>query len=76
MTSTRVITVNGISRELVCNHHPQLEKHAHIIVFSIQHQRVATPKWMQLTTSSVIAGQTADKNISYQYYFDVPLVVV
>ena len=73
MTSIGAITVDGVTGELVCHHHPQLEKHAHPIVFSIQHQRVATSKWMQLTTSSVVAGQKDDKNNLYHYYFNAML---
>ena len=56
MTSIRAIAVDGVTGELVCHHHPRWEKHEHTIVFSIQYQQVATPKWMQNTTSSIIAG--------------------
>ena len=69
-TSIGAISVDGVIRELLCHHHPQLEKHAHAIVFLIRHQ-VATPEWMQLTTLSIIAGQKADKNNVYHYFFNV-----
>jgi len=61
MTAIGAIAVDGVTRELVCHHHPQPEKHARAKVFSIQHQQVATSEWMQLTTLSIIGGQKADK---------------
>jgi hypothetical protein len=38
MTSIGAIAVDGVTGVLVCNHHPQPEKHGHTKVFSIQHQ--------------------------------------
>ena len=75
-TSIGAMAVDGLTRELICHCHPQPDKHAHAIVFSIQHQQVDIPNWMQLTTLSVTGGQKADKNNSYKYYFNVMLVVV
>jgi hypothetical protein len=63
-TSIGAISAVGITGELICQHHPQFKRHAHTTVFSIQHQQVATPKWMQLATS-IIAEQNANKSNSY-----------
>ena len=68
MTSIGAMAADGLARELFCHCHPQPQNHAHAIVFLIQHQ-VDIPKWMQLTTLSVIGGQQADKNNSYKYIF-------
>ena len=71
MTSIGAIAVDGVTGELVYHHHPQSEKHAHTIVFSVEHQQVAIPKWMQFATVSIIAGPKANKNYFYRYYFNV-----
>ena len=66
-TSIEDIAVGDVTGEFVCNHHPQLEEHDHTIVSLIQQQWVATPKWMQLTTSSVITKQKLTRIIHIIY---------
>ena len=68
------IAVDGVTWLLIWHHHPQTEQHANPIIFSVQYQWVATPKWMHVATSSIVTGQKANKNNSYHYYRNIMVV--
>jgi len=51
-----------------------MEQHANPLVFLVQYQRVATPKWMHVATSSIVTGQKANKNNAYHYYGNIMVV--
>lgn len=40
----RAILINGVTSKLIFHHHPQLEKHVHILVSFIQQQQVKMPE--------------------------------
>ena len=73
-TSIGAITVDGVTWQFIWQYHPQTEQRANPAVFSIQYQRVATPKWMHVTTLSIVTRQKANKNNSYHCYGNIMVV--